>query len=1028
MTNKLPPGRAEDRRQVDGFAGDNERRKRFVLGGATTPGTAANSAMKSASQSNTTSSKMGATSTQSGGVSKPSGGAVSSGGFSQTQFGGGQSTGGAGSNTSGSKSNQPSGGFSQSQFGGGGGQSTGGSNSNTSGSRDNGTRGSVGSNAPAGGGQSKPSGGFSQSQFGGGGGGQSRPSGNTTGVGGPGGGGMGLNNARKGSSTSDVGRNSGSEAPGNIGRGVGGGTSPAMAALQDRVDNRALAKSLTSASLLGDTKPRPPTAGRSAVTPTFARTPTVADMKQQYSQYQSVGPAPAPTAAEMAQKLQSAYPDRFGQYSQAEVEGMLGTFAQALPGEADINRYTAGSMRNLARVGLNQIVGGYSPGKMLAGMDTTGLRPATIGMENPSDTSMGMTANWSNPVTAQQSYDTAMRAINDAISMRGVDGIAQNASNFVAAGTRMPPGVNAVGSPIHGTQFGSDPNWGSRISTRNNVAMAQLNTPTQVADAVSNRALTKSDVPALFGGYDGPMTTQDVERQIGQWSNPTQFPNSQPMARPTSVADVFNGIGEGLGSIFGNPTPSEAATRFTPASDPRAYQEAMDQIAREEGSYYVGGYPNERMLYNTSDKTLARMNDVFDRNAPVAARPSGTATPWGGRMLAPAVPGAAGMDFTGIPGTTQPGLYDQIDPFSSGDRGISKPANPYTARKDTERVVGDAITTDSGVSFPGQVFTNIGEKVALPGGFPPSISVPSWQQSSYTGPAAKVPSWQQSTYTGRENVVPSNEQSLYTGRETTVPSNEQSLYTGRETTVPSWQQSGYLGPIENVLSVEDMPEFGPFGPTKPGMSRVSNIFATDPRTLAADLREQITGEYEARRPAAAPPIETSVDVPYTEPAGEDALPPGSNPALVDPHSPQVKYPRMAIRTGLNAVLPGLGWLADKVIGWDMNRINEMTPEQQAAIQARWAQENKAFLSNNMPREGGNENNAYIPPNYYNAFPSALGYGGGGGYASGDGDGDPATPPAGDGTDASSGYRRRRLGMPDPYTYGYSPEHSYFTYE
>jgi hypothetical protein len=202
-----------------------------------------------------------------------------------------------------------------------------------------------------------------------------------------------------------------------------------------------------------------------------AATMTTQQMVNLYSQYQQP-PSPPPTEKQIAQKLREAYPDRWGKYSVDEVAETVKTLAGALPGEADINRYSAGSMRNLAQVGINQVNRNITPKGMLKAIDTTGLdiKRGTQSLAMPGPSSMGMTTNWADPKLARQSYETALRSIESAAENKGVAPQARNATNFVAAGTPMVRGVKSVGAPVDGTQFGVDPAGRSAVAKRNQIA------------------------------------------------------------------------------------------------------------------------------------------------------------------------------------------------------------------------------------------------------------------------------------------------------------------------------------------------------------------------------------------------------------------------------------------------------------------------------------------------------------------------------------------------------------------------------
>lgn len=196
--------------------------------------------------------------------------------------------------------------------------------------------------------------------------------------------------------------------------------------------------------------------------------PPAQTMQQLYSQYQQP-PSVPPTKTQIAQRLREVYPDRWGKYSLADVERAVDTMAQSLPGEADINKYSAGSMRNLAQVGINQVVRNLSPEQMLRGIDTTGLdiERGTQNLAYPGPRSIGMTGNWPNQTLARQSYETALRSIESAVENRGVSPQARYATNFVAAGTPMVSGVRPVGAPVYGTQFGVDPSGRAAVEARN---------------------------------------------------------------------------------------------------------------------------------------------------------------------------------------------------------------------------------------------------------------------------------------------------------------------------------------------------------------------------------------------------------------------------------------------------------------------------------------------------------------------------------------------------------------------------------
>lgn len=255
-----------------------------------------------------------------------------------------------------------------------------------------------------------------------------------------------------------------------------------------------------------------------------------------------IQPTPYGTNYQTAQLYRAAYPSSVGQYDQTRVTNALNLFSKALPGEADYNRYGPGAFNNLARVGLNQIVGGYNPEKMVAGMDTTGLRPATRGYNVPGPNSIGMTDNWANKVRGAAYEALAANAIRESLFNQGVSPIARDASNFVAAGTPMVSGVRSIGQPVHGTQFGSDPTWGNRIANRN-------------ATAMGSPALASLDDRSIGGPLSSPASTAPV--QVA-----TRAPVFADMGAPLPKASA----------------PKAAPTGPTPITNEAFAQEAVQRL------------------------------------------------------------------------------------------------------------------------------------------------------------------------------------------------------------------------------------------------------------------------------------------------------------------------------------------------------------------------------------------------------------------------------------------------------------------
>jgi len=302
------------------------------------------------------------------------------------------------------------------------------------------------------------------------------------------------------------------------------------------------------------------------------------------------GITPYQTNYQTAQMLRAAYPDSAGKYSQQRVTDALNTFSQAIPGEADYNRYGPASFNNIARVGLNQIIGGYSPEKMVAGMDTTGLRPATRGYEFPGANSIGLTENWQNRLKGDAYQAIAANALQEALRNQGVSPIAQNASNFVAAGTPMVRDVDVVGDPVYGTQYGSDPTWGTRIADRN---LAALNSPALAGSTPTgplSDPSTTGPIQLAMAGMGGSVPASVSPSSINApYSNIADKGDLQPiptqvvtdprvaMALPGYTPSVPGPMtsAQALPSYYSMTNPTQAP--YNPATSPGPVQMAMNE-------------------------------------------------------------------------------------------------------------------------------------------------------------------------------------------------------------------------------------------------------------------------------------------------------------------------------------------------------------------------------------------------------------------------------------------------------------------
>jgi hypothetical protein len=118
-----------------------------------------------------------------------------------------------------------------------------------------------------------------------------------------------------------------------------------------------------------------------------------------------------------------------------------------------------------------------------------------------------------------------------------------NASNFVAAGTRMPSGVNRAGDPINGTQFGNDPTWGNRIAVANADTVLGGRPVQTMADA------TISPIGGSAQRFSG---TADYGTGPGVSASAGAFPQDPEVSRILAESDLG-------ADQFGTPGPATQA-------------------------------------------------------------------------------------------------------------------------------------------------------------------------------------------------------------------------------------------------------------------------------------------------------------------------------------------------------------------------------------------------------------------------------------------------------------------------------------
>ena len=286
-------------------------------------------------------------------------------------------------------------------------------------------------------------------------------------------------------------------------------------------------------------------------------------------------PTPYGTNYQTAQMYRAAYPNSVGKYSQERVTNALNEFSKAIPGEADYARYGVEAFPNIARVGLNQIVGGYRPEKMVAGMDTTGLRPATRGYEVPGPNSIGITDNWRDPIKGAAYQALASASIQDALFNRGVSPQAANASNFVAAGTPMVRGVDEVGDSVYGTQYGADPTWGNRIENRNTAALqgpVLSDTRTEVAGVLSAPEST-APIKVATAGMGGLFNMAAAEPSAELPDQPINAPYSNLFDKTDRLDVATNTVPSWQQSTYTGPAP-QAVPGSTVANTVPSWQQS----------------------------------------------------------------------------------------------------------------------------------------------------------------------------------------------------------------------------------------------------------------------------------------------------------------------------------------------------------------------------------------------------------------------------------------------------------------------
>lgn len=393
-------------------------------------------------------------------------------------------------------------------------------------------------------------------------------------------------------------------------------------------------------------------------------------------------PANYGTNYQTAQMMRSAYPGVAARTSQTQLANALNTFSRAMPGEAGINMFGTGAMNNIGRVGLNQIVGGFSPEKMLRGMDTTGMRPATRGFDKPGPNSMGMV-----PVGSPQ-QTLASVALRESLTGAGVSPTAMNASNFVSAGTPMVRGVNPVGQPIAGTQFGHDPTWGNRIQMANLAAADKFNLGSQLPTSmmaslgpVSPAAPSRQTLSQISRASVTPTSLATKSQGVNPPVDDPGYIGMMPTPRGMPIALPGAGAVPGPISRPGSGFPTQLATRsqgVSPPLDDPGFNTMMGaprgMPTALPGAGAVPGMIQRQTAPQWNDTGRVNFNDMLSDKVtavePARQPPSTFAGP-GSPTYASPVPSRSPLDMAPTP---QPG----INPANLVEGGVPTPLQSVT--------------------------------------------------------------------------------------------------------------------------------------------------------------------------------------------------------------------------------------------------------------------------------------------------------------------------------------------------------------
>jgi spore germination cell wall hydrolase CwlJ-like protein len=252
-----------------------------------------------------------------------------------------------------------------------------------------------------------------------------------------------------------------------------------------------------------------------------------------------------------------------------------------------------------------------------------------------------------------------------------------------------------------------EPDWAGDKTKFERVGSHLFGTAEASQKAVSKaraEQLARSDVRIV------PTSSTLEESNI---TTPRTRPPSQNMQRPPSVGRsavdptsrkiITDRITPEYERISSDPTLEgkrlkQTYDRLIP-EDP-VLRQRMGEIAAQSPSYFVQGAPDERMLYNTSPKTLDRMKQVFDRSRGMSYTPSLPAQPsYFGDVpdFKPSTPSKSYFGDIGgrVVATPSRSYFGDV-----GDRTVAPPVRPSYPKSEYSGYGATGYSTLSGIPTP----------------------------------------------------------------------------------------------------------------------------------------------------------------------------------------------------------------------------------------------------------------------------------------------------------------------------------------